>query len=82
MLFSLRAKPFGQAYADMIKDPRLEEPRLLVPVGVITIIVSTVLLVPTALWVRLRLPCLRPTSSSITLLPFVIPPVILVFGLI
>jgi len=33
-------------------------------------------------WVRLRVPRLRPVVEFITLLPFVIPPVVLVFGLI
>ena len=51
-------------------------------VGVITIIVSLLIIVPTAYWVRLRLPRLRPVVEFVTLMPFVIPPVILVFGLI
>jgi putative spermidine/putrescine transport system permease protein len=40
------------------------------------------LIVPTAYWVRLRLPRLRPYVEFVTLLPFVIPPVILVFALL
>ncbi|HEV8404076.1 MAG TPA: ABC transporter permease [Candidatus Limnocylindrales bacterium] len=51
-------------------------------VGIITIIVSIALLMPTAFWVRLRVPRARPLVEFITLLPFVIPPIILVFGLI
>ena len=51
-------------------------------VGFITIIVSILLLVPTAFWVRLRMPRARPVVEFITLLPFVIPPIVLVFGLI
>ena len=43
---------------------------------------SLPLIVPTAYWVRLRLPRLRPVVEFVTLLPFVIPPIILVFGLI
>jgi putative spermidine/putrescine transport system permease protein len=39
-------------------------------------------MVPTAYWVRLRLPFLRPYVELLTLTPFVIPPVILVFGLL
>jgi putative spermidine/putrescine transport system permease protein len=50
--------------------------------GIATIVVSAALIVPTAFWVRLRLPRLRPIIEFITLLPFVIPPVVLVFGLI
>ena len=51
-------------------------------IGIITIIASSILIVPTAFWVRLRLPRLRPYIEFITLLPFVIPPIILVFGLL
>ena len=50
--------------------------------GVLTIVVSIVLLAPTAYWVRLRLPRVRPVVEFITLLPFVIPAIVLVFGLI
>ena len=51
-------------------------------VGLITIIVSLLIIVPTAYWVRLRVPRLRPVVEFITLMPFVVPPIILVFGLI
>ena len=44
--------------------------------------VSTALIVPTAYWVRLRLPRLRPVVEFVTLMPFVIPAVVLAFGLI
>ncbi|MBK6793871.1 MAG: ABC transporter permease subunit [Anaerolineales bacterium] len=47
-----------------------------------TIIMSIVLIVPTAYWIRLRLPEARRVVEFITLLPFVIPAIILVFGLI
>ena len=46
------------------------------------IALSLLLIVPTAYWVTLRLPKLRPVVEFITLLPFVIPAVVLVFGLI
>lgn len=50
--------------------------------AVITIIVSILLVVPTAYWIRLRLPQARRIVEFITLMPFVIPAIILVFGLI
>ena len=37
---------------------------------------------PTAYWVRLRLPRLRPVVEFITLLPLVIPAIVIVFGYI
>jgi len=49
---------------------------------VAAIVISLLIIVPTAYWVTLRLPRLRPVVEFITLLPFVIPAVVLVFGLI
>jgi putative spermidine/putrescine transport system permease protein len=45
-----------------------------------TILVGVLLVVPTAYWVQLRLPRLRPVVEFITLLPLVIPAIVLVFG--
>lgn len=50
--------------------------------AVLTIIASIVLVVPTAYWIRLRLPQARRIVEFITLLPFVIPVIVLVFGMI
>jgi putative spermidine/putrescine transport system permease protein len=81
--FSLRAKPFLAAYTNSLKDPQFfSSLAFSFVIGVLTIVVSIVLVVPTAYWVRLRVPRLRPYVEFITLLPFVVPPVILVFGLI
>jgi putative spermidine/putrescine transport system permease protein len=49
---------------------------------VLTIVISLLIVVPTAYWVRLKVPRLRPIVEFVTLMPFVIPPVVLVFGLI
>lgn len=50
--------------------------------AVAAIAVSLAVIVPTAYWVTLRVPRLRSVIEFITLLPFVIPAVVLVFGLI
>jgi putative spermidine/putrescine transport system permease protein len=50
--------------------------------AIAAILISLLIIVPTAYWVTLRLPKLRPAVEFITLLPFVIPAVVLVFGLI
>lgn len=44
------------------------------------IVAGALLVVPTAYWVRLRLPHLRPAVEFISLLPLIIPSVVLVFG--
>ncbi|MDF1634517.1 ABC transporter permease [Mycoplana sp. MJR14] len=45
-----------------------------------TIVFGMLLVVPTAYWVRLRLPRMRPVVEFITLLPLVIPAIVIVFG--
>ncbi|MDQ2692967.1 MAG: ABC transporter permease subunit [Chloroflexota bacterium] len=50
--------------------------------AIIAIVISLVIIVPTAYWVTLRLPKLRPVVEFITLLPFVIPAVVLSLALI
>ena len=51
-------------------------------IGVVTIIVGALLVTPTAYWVQLRLPRLRGVVEYITLLPLVVPAIVLVFGYI
>jgi putative spermidine/putrescine transport system permease protein len=48
--------------------------------AIFTIIIGMLLVVPTAYWVRLRLPQMRPLVEFITLLPLVIPAIVIVFG--
>jgi len=51
-------------------------------IGVVTIIVGALIVTPTAYWVQLRLPALRGIVEYITLLPLVVPAIVLVFGYI
>jgi putative spermidine/putrescine transport system permease protein len=48
--------------------------------ALLTIIFGMLLVVPTAYWVRLRLPQIRPIVEFVTLLPLVIPAIVIVFG--
>jgi putative spermidine/putrescine transport system permease protein len=90
--FSLRAcappnqpcsTPDLSAYANVMADRRFFTTLgFSFVVGLTTIVTSLLIIVPTAYWVRLRLPHLRPFVEFVTLLPFVIPPVVLVFGFI
>jgi putative spermidine/putrescine transport system permease protein len=50
--------------------------------ALLTILLSLVLIVPTAYWVNLRMPRVRPIIEFFTLIPFVLPTVIVAFGLI
>jgi putative spermidine/putrescine transport system permease protein len=72
-----------KAYVRAFEDPRFLETFLYSNMlAVLTIIASIILIVPTAYWIRLRLPEARRIVEFITLLPFVVPAIILVFGLI
>jgi putative spermidine/putrescine transport system permease protein len=84
LVHSLRTRPdIFLAYRQVLADPKFFGGLVYsFTVGVITILLSLLIIVPTAYWVRLRTPRLRPVVEFVTLMPFVIPPVVLVFGLI
>src|SRR5579875_2552253 len=50
--------------------------------AVTTTVITLLLMVPTAVWVHLRLPRLRRLLDGLTLLPIVIPPVVLIVGVL
>lgn len=71
------------AYERAISDPQfIRSISYSFEMAVLTIVVALLLIVPTAYWVHLRLPKLRPAVEFLTLLPFVVPAIVLVFGLI
>jgi len=71
------------AYAKVLADPRFQETfTYSVVMALVTIVFGILLVVPTAYWVRLRLPGLRPYVEFVTLLPLVIPAIVIVFGYI
>jgi putative spermidine/putrescine transport system permease protein len=84
--FSLRAQRGVlslRAYELVFRDPSFYRSFLLsVELAAVTILNSLLVIVPTAYWVHLRLPRWRPVVEFVTLLPFVVPAVVLVFGLI
>jgi putative spermidine/putrescine transport system permease protein len=83
LAYSLREEPFGAAYTAILSDGQFfSSLGYSFIIGIVTIILSVTLMVPTAFWVRLRLPRARPFVEFVTLLPFVVPPIVLVFGLI
>jgi putative spermidine/putrescine transport system permease protein len=50
--------------------------------AVITTIITLVLMVPTTVYVHLRLPRVRRLMEGITILPIVIPPIVLIIGVL
>lgn len=72
-----------EAYRVVFADPRFRDTfSYSVLMAVLTIIFGVVLVVPTAFWVRLKLPHWRPVIEFVTLLPLVIPAIVIVFGYI
>src|SRR5258705_12715905 len=69
------------AYRIVLADPQFQATFLYSTVlALATIVVGVLLVVPTAYWIQLRLPRLRPVVEFITLLPLVIPAIVIVFG--
>lgn len=71
------------AYKNAVTDPEFLRTFIFSnQMAVATIFVSLAIIIPTAYWVHLKLPQARSIIEFITLMPFVIPAIILVFGLI
>jgi putative spermidine/putrescine transport system permease protein len=85
-LFSLRGKKgvlSFAAYHNVFVDPQfLRTFSFSLEMALLTVVVGLALVVPTAIWVQLKVPRAKPLFDTLTLLPFAIPPIILAFGLI
>jgi putative spermidine/putrescine transport system permease protein len=87
-LFSLKNVQTGKccslgAYGKIFHDPQFGKTLWLsLKLAVETVVISLVLFVPTVYWVHLKLPRMRPVIASLALLPFVVPPIVLVVGLL
>lgn len=84
--FSLRMQRDGysfEAYRIVLADAQFQQTfGYSVGLALLTIVLGILIVVPTAYFVRLRFPGLRPVVEFITLLPLVIPPIVIVFGYI
>lgn len=85
-LFSLRGKRGALsfiAYSRVFADPQfLRTFSFSFRMALLTILGGFALTLPTTIWIHLRVPRAKPILETISLLPFVIPPIVLVFGLI
>ncbi|OJY27252.1 MAG: spermidine/putrescine ABC transporter permease [Rhodobacterales bacterium 65-51] len=84
--FSLKARRgvySFDAYAKVIADPEFQATfGYSVMMALVTIALGILIVVPTAFWVRLKMPWARPYVEFITLMPLVIPAIVIVFGYI
>jgi putative spermidine/putrescine transport system permease protein len=87
-LFSLKNQQTGKccsfgSYGTIVHDPQFGKTLWLsLKLALETIVISLVLFVPTVYWVHLKLPRMRTVIASLALLPFVVPPIVLVVGLL
>lgn len=71
------------AYWSVLADPKFRETfSYSVVMALCTIVAGVLLVVPTAYWVRLKMPELRGIVEFITLLPLVVPAIVIAFGYI
>jgi putative spermidine/putrescine transport system permease protein len=84
--FSLKARRGVyslDAYSKIIGDAQFQQTFLYsITMALVTIIFGILLVVPTAYWVRFKMPWARPYVEFLTLLPLVIPAIVIVFGYI
>ena len=88
LLFSIKDDQTGKccsvgAYGFVLHDPQFWTTiRVSFVLSLETIAISLILFVPTIYWVHLKLPRLRPVLGFLALIPFVVPPIVLVVGLL
>jgi len=71
------------AFGSVVGEPGFSSSLgLSVRLAVITTVITIALMLPTAVYVHLRLPGLRRLLEGITILPIVIPPVVLILGVL
>lgn len=87
-LFSLKSNQTGTCctldnYGEILGDGAFwKNLRLSAVLAVETIVIALLLLIPTVYWVHLKMPKLRPVIGFLALIPFVVPPIVLVVGLL
>jgi len=85
-LFSLRGKKGVMsfvAYEHVFADPQFLRTFVFsFKMSIFTVVTGLVLIIPTTIWIHLKVPKAKPLIEVFALMPFVIPPIILAFGLI
>jgi putative spermidine/putrescine transport system permease protein len=70
-------------YQQIFSDPDFSQTLLLsLGLALAATILAIVLITPTAYWVQLRLPGLRPLLDVLSLVPFAVPPIVMSLGLL
>ena len=71
------------SYRQIFEDPAFKETFLRsLWLALATVVVSLLLFIPTVYWMHLRIPRSRPAVEFLSVLPFVVPPIVLIVGLL
>jgi putative spermidine/putrescine transport system permease protein len=88
LLFSLKANATGkcctsESYSWVIHNGDFWHTlKISLLLALETIVISLAIFVPTIYWVHLKVPRLRPVIAFLALIPFVVPPIVMVVGLL
>jgi putative spermidine/putrescine transport system permease protein len=70
-------------YGEIFQDPAFKETLLRsFWLALATVVVSLLLFIPSVYWLHLRVPRVRPLVELLSVLPFVVPPIVLIVGLL
>jgi putative spermidine/putrescine transport system permease protein len=79
---TVKGQPLLHWYFTVFDDPDFRSAFWLsLQIALETVAIGLVLVTPTVFWIHLRLPRLRPVMDLISILPFVVPPIVLIVGL-
>ncbi|PSR34120.1 MAG: hypothetical protein C7B46_06900 [Sulfobacillus benefaciens] len=77
------AKPFWAAYTSILTSPSFwASLRLSLFMALAAVVIGLVIIVPAAYWAFLRVPRMQAWVEFVSILPFVVPPIVLVLGLV
>ena len=75
--------PFSAAYTQILSSaPFWSSLKLSILMAISAVLIGMVVIVPAAYWVFLRVPRMKPWVEFVSILPFVVPPIVLVLGLV
>lgn len=75
--------PFWAAYSSILSSPQFwSSLRLSLFMAVSAVVIGLVIIVPATYWAFLRAPRLQTWVEFISIMPFVVPPIVLVLGLV
>lgn len=78
-----KGEPLLSAYSAILANPQFwASLRLSLIVAVSAILIALVVIVPAAYWTHLRVPQLHRWIEFVSILPFVVPPIVLVLGIV